>query len=64
VMFGPAVLGELRSPDGTTLRLLIPNSWPSSGEAPPRQIDAGRYAIQIRNTRGLSNSLLLTLVNP
>lgn len=64
VMFGPAVLGELRSSDGVTLRLLVPNSWPSSGEAPPRLIEAGEYAVQIRNTRGVSNALLLTLVNP
>ncbi len=64
VMLGSAVLGELRSTDGTTLRLLVPNAWPSSGEAPPRVIETGDYSLQIRNTRGVSNTILLTLVHP
>jgi hypothetical protein len=61
---GPSVLGELRSTDGVTLRLLLPATWPSSGEAPPRVIPAGVHALTIRNTRGLSNPIPLTLVTP
>ena len=64
LMFGSAVLGDLPSSDGSTLRLLVPNAWPSSGEAPPRVIDAGVYSIRVRNTRGLSNSISLTLTSP
>ena len=64
VMFGAAVLGELPSSDGSTLRLLVPNAWPSSGEAPPRVIDPGVYPIRVRNTGGLSNTISLTLTIP
>ena len=64
VLFAGAEIAELRSADGTSLRLILPAALPASGEVPPRVLGAGRYEIRIRTNTGTSNPMEFTLETP
>lgn len=57
VMFGAHAIRNVPANDeGTEIRLVIPESLPSGGEAPPVAIDAGPYVIRVRTSTGESNA--------
>ena len=64
VLFAGAEIAELRSVDGTSLRLMLPAALPAKGEVPPRVLGAGRYEIRIRTSTGTSNPMEFTLETP
>lgn len=46
---------------GTRLRVAIPATMPSAGEAPPSPLLGGRYAVFVTTTRGISDTLSLAI---
>ena len=64
VLFAGTEIAQLTSPDGASLRLVLPSSLPSTSEVPPRMIGAGRYELRVRTSAGTSNPTELTLETP
>ncbi len=49
------------SANGTVIRVTLPETVPSGGEAPPARWMSGRYAVTVTTTAGTSDTLLLTI---
>ena len=61
VTFGPAELGPLASPDGKTIRFVVPTTMPSRGEVPPMRLGPGEFSVHVRNGSGESNAMPFTV---
>lgn len=64
VLFAGIEIAQLTSTDGTSLHLLLPSTFPSRSEVPPRVIGAGSYELRVRTSTGTSNPTELTLETP
>lgn len=64
VLVGDAVIGELPSGDGHRLRLVLPETFPSVGEVPPRRLGPGVYDLRVRTGAGTSNRVQFELEIP
>ncbi len=61
VWFGSLSVGSVASANGTSLRFIVPSQHPARGEVPPMMIQAGDYAVSIRNRNGVSDTISFTL---
>ena len=64
VHFGPAVISDLPSPDGTSITFSVPKLRGSRGEAPPAVLTPGEYAVTVETADGTSNALNFLLTAP
>ena len=49
------------SANGTVIRVTLPETVPTGGEAPPVRWMSGRYAVTVTTTAGISDTLILTI---
>ena len=61
VWFGSLLVGSVASVNGTALRFIVPAQHPARGEVPPMMMQAGDYAMSIRNRNGVSDTISFTL---
>ena len=61
VWFGSLSVGSVASVNGTSLRFIVPSQHPARGEVPPMMMQAGDYAVSIRNRNGVSDTISFTL---
>jgi hypothetical protein len=62
-MFGTFAINDVPSnADGTEIRLVIPETLPSGGEAPPQPVLSGSYPIRVRSQSGESNAVVVRVV--
>ena len=50
------------SQGGTQITFWVPKEAPSTGEAPPRILEPGRYPVTVTTTRGTSEPVMFTLI--
>lgn len=50
------------SQGGTRITFWVPKEVPSTGEAPPRILEPGRYPVTVTTTRGTSEPVTFTLI--
>lgn len=64
VLLSGTPISSVPSPTSRALRFILPTTFASNSEAPPRQLLAGVYEIQIRTAAGVSNAVRLVLESP
>jgi len=63
VEIGPVVLtGIPANADGTEIRFVVPAEYASGGEAPPRRVMPGAYAVTVRTRAGVSNAVVVRII--
>ena len=63
VTFGGIPIGAVTSASRRSLRFTVPTQYPPLGEAPPRNLAAGRYAVTVSNTNGVSDTMSFRLLS-
>ena len=61
IAFGPLSAGTVASADGRTLRFIVPSQYPARGEVPPMVVSPGDYAVTVKNSNGISDTLVFTV---
>jgi hypothetical protein len=62
VVFGSYAINDVpANSDGTEIRLVVPETMPSGGEAAPQPILPGAYQVRVRSPRGESNAIVVRI---